>query len=44
MGSIIVAPIINPNMSKLYKTRLTKIQYETAIKEIDKKGQDGMNK
>jgi RHS repeat-associated protein len=29
---------------KIQKTKLTKDQYETAIKEIDKKGQDGMNK
>jgi hypothetical protein len=29
---------------KVQKTKLTKSQYETALKEIDKKGQDGMNK
>ena len=29
---------------KIQKTKLTKSQYETTIKEIDKKGQDGMNK
>ena len=29
---------------KIQKTKLTKSQYETAMKEIDKKGQDGKNK
>ena len=29
---------------KIQKTKLTKSQYETTMKEIDKKGQDGMNK
>ncbi|MDI9312804.1 MAG: hypothetical protein QM535_21520 [Limnohabitans sp.] len=29
---------------KVQKTKLTTSQYETALKEIDKKGQDGMNK